>query len=85
MKKMKFGNPKDTDPAANVLARVGHPLSLVSAFCLIVAGIIGLFYLLVYSYHGALGWVLITPVMLVAVGAIWLYFDFIDTSTTPEF
>ena len=74
----------DNEPAANVLARVGHPLSLVSAICLIVAGAIGLFYFLVSPYYGALGWVLIAPVMLVAVGAIWLYLDFIDITLTPR-
>ena len=84
MEKMKFGDPNDSEPAANILQRVGHPLSLVSALCLIVAGIIGLFYLLVYSYDGALGWVLITPAMLVTVGAIWLYFDLIDLTRTPR-
>jgi hypothetical protein len=83
MEKMKFGEPKDTEPAANVLARVGHPLSIVSAFCLIVAGAIGLFYLLAYS-HEALGWVLIVPVMLIAIGVIWLYLDFIDTTLTQR-
>jgi hypothetical protein len=49
------------------------PLSMVSALCLIVAGAIGLFYLLVHSY-GEFGWVLTAPVALIVIGPIWLYF-----------
>jgi len=59
-----------------------RPLSMVSSFCLIVAGAVGLFDLLVYSY-GVLGWVLITPALLIAIGGVWLYFDVIDTTPPP--
>ena len=68
----------------NPSSPMGHPLSMVSSFCLIVAGAIGLFYLLVYSY-GVLGWVLVTPPMLIAIGGVWLYLDAINTTPTPKF
>jgi hypothetical protein len=57
-------------------------MSMVSAFCVTVAGVIGLFYLLVYSY-GATGWLLVARVTPIAIGIIWLYLDAIDTTPTP--
>jgi uncharacterized membrane protein len=51
--------------------------------CLIVAGAIGLFYLFVHS-NGELGSVLIAPVTLIVIGAIWLYLDFMDTMLTAR-
>ena len=49
---------------------------MISALRLIVAGAIGLFYLLVH--------VLIAPVTLIVIGAIWLYLDFIDAMLTAR-
>jgi hypothetical protein len=57
-------------------------MSMDSAFCVIVAGAIGLYYLLVYSY-GATGWLLVAPVTPIAIGFIWLYLVAINTTPTP--
>ena len=62
-----------------VLTLMRRVISLVLALSLIVAGAIGLFYLIVHP-HGARSWGYMTAGFLLAVGATWLYLDFIRSN-----
>jgi hypothetical protein len=53
---------------------MSRTLSMVLALCLMVVGVFGLLYLIMYSY-GAWNWTFMVPITLLMTGAIWLYLD----------
>jgi hypothetical protein len=62
-----------------VLTLMRRIISLVLALSLVVAGAIGLFYLIVHP-HGARSWGYMATGFLLAVGATWFYLDFIRSN-----
>jgi hypothetical protein len=56
---------------------------LVLALCLIAAGVAAMVFLLFYADY-VKGWMLMAAGLVFAVGAVWLYSDFIDATPNEE-
>ena len=58
-------------------------ISFIIALCMTLFGAFGLIYLFVFA-HGWRGWMVMAAGLVFAVGAVWLYSDYIDATPNED-